>query len=295
MMASLLFVACTSDDDDAVKIESLTILPSTITAYCDQALSELNLSVTPNDALSGKTVEWTSSHPEIISVVDGVLTFQVKDIAENELPVTITATVDGKSATSVITVKGQISKYEILDFTEEFGLLLLDKNVGADNVGDAGNYYQWGKNAAVLTAGQTELNSNYDAQWTAEGEGYSDWSVADNTPCPMGWSIPDNTQVKAMADALEDIAYWWMDFIDDCDEAKALLASMKLAASGVYRVDKEGNYLPNADYFWSSYSETTDNGKVAYAFENNNFPTMGKSNLVSSAMPVRCVKAVAAE
>jgi len=297
MLASLLLAACSNDDDEAVKVSSLSVLPATATVYTDAALPELALSVTPQNALEGKTVEWTSSAPEIITVnADGKLAFAVEDIEEAEKTVTITASVDGKSATSVITVKGQIARYEILDFTDKFGLKMLDKNVGAANVGDAGNYYQWGKNEPVRTAAEIELNAAYSADWAASGEGFSDWTVAGNTPCPKGWSVPSDVQVKAMADALEAIALYDMDLVtkEEYDAAMELLDAMKVPASGIYRVDKDGLYLPEAGYFWSSYStEVEGKGKVAYAFENNYFPTMGKSNLVSAAMPVRCVKASA--
>ncbi|UKI39366.1 MAG: hypothetical protein L6V35_10215 [Alistipes putredinis] len=128
-------------------------------------------------------MEWTSSRPEVISVdANGGLTFQIIDCADTELPVTITATVGEKSVSAVITVKGQIARYQILDFSSSLGLLMLDRNVGATEAYDAtltdeaakaanikaavGNYYQWGQNKPVAKGGETAVNSNYSDTWS---------------------------------------------------------------------------------------------------------------------------------
>ena len=86
---------------------------------------------------------------------------------------TISASAAGKTATCVITVKPQIARYEILDFTKEYGFKMLDRNVGASAVLKVGNYYQWGKNTPVAVAGDAKVNANYDANWSADSKGFA--------------------------------------------------------------------------------------------------------------------------
>ncbi len=316
MLASLLFAACTKDDE-AVKISSISVLPETATVFAGEALPELALSVTPQNALEGKTVEWTSSDEQLITVdADGRLTFVVDDIEEAEKTVTITATVEDKTATSVITVKGEIAKYEIVDCSA-VGLLVLDRNVGATEAYDAtlegeaaeanvkaavGNYYQWSKNIVVAVGGDEATTEDYMLTWDADGEGFADWSVAANTPCPMGWSIPTVAQIEALANALGNP----IEGVTD----EALYNSLKFAPCGHFKPIKSGDaieitkYNANAKYFWSSSlnegvsapaSWATPGIKAVCAFEDNLGPNRTKNMLVNYAMPVRCVKAVSAE
>ena len=295
MLAALAFAACSPDDEEAIKVKSMSILPATATVYTDQALPELALNVTPENALDGKTVTWTSSNPEVISVdADGVLAFEAKDIESAELPVTITAAVDGKTAASVITVKGQIAKYGVLDLSSTVGLLMLDRNVGASEVGKSGNYYQWGKNTPVAVEGETAVNDNYSAEWSYTSAGIVDWTVAENTPCPMGWSIPDGEQMAVIDGILEAIAmYDWGEATDEeYDAAVALLESMKVAECGQFNKDHLEIYIPTAGYFWTAYV-SEDKTQVG-VFENNLFPLFSKKRTFDVAVPVRCVKVAAA-
>ena len=302
MLAALAFAACSKDDDETIKVKEMSILPQTATVYVDEALPELALNVTPQNALEGKTVTWTSSNPEVISVnADGVLAFEVKDIESAEMPVTITAEAEGKTATSVITVKGQIARYEIVDCTAKLGMLILDRNVGAAEAGKVGNYYQWGKNVVVAVDDAEAPNDAYVTLWDAEGEGFVDWTVAENTPCPMGWSIPNLEQTTNIANALGNP----IEGVTD----EELYAALKFAPSGHFKPNKKDDaieiikYNPAAKYFWSSSlnegvsapaSWATPGIKAVCAFEDNLGPNRTKNMLVNYAMPVRCIKVVAA-
>ena len=202
---------------------------------------------------------------------------------------TISASAAGKTATCVITVKPQIARYEILDFTADFGFKMLDRNVGASEVLKIGNYYQWGKNTPVAVAGDAKVNANYDANWSADSKDFADWSKPENTPCPIGWGLPDDEQMKVIAKKLEAIALYDMDLAtrEEYEAAELLFNRMLVPASGQFgKEGKEGLYLPDAYYFWSGVK--TSEG--VNSFEYNLFPTYKKNNPLTLAFPVRCVK-----
>lgn len=285
---ALAFAACSKDE---VKLDSLTVTPETVTKFTDEVLPELSVTGTPSDILmgGGTVVTWTSDKPEIITVDEnGKIAFAVKDI-ENEETVTISASAAGKTATCVITVKPQIARYEILDFTADLGFKMLDRNVGASAVLKVGNYYQWGKNTPVAVAGDAKVNANYDANWSADSKGFADWSKPENTPCPIGWGLPDDDQMKVIAKKLEAIALYDMGYAttEEYEAAELLFNRMLVPASGQFgKEGQEGLYIPTAYYFWSGVK--TSEG--VNTFEYNLFPTYTKNNPLTLAFPVRCVK-----
>lgn len=292
-VVALAIVAC--NKEEGAKIDSIKVVPETKTLYTDEALPELAVVLDPEDA--NVTVEWTSSDPELVTVSDkGVLAFAVKDIEDAEKTVTITAKAGEKTASCVLTVKGQISRYEVLDFTADFGFQMLDRNVGAKSKEEVGNYYQWGKNTPVAANDETEVNANYNAEWGPTSEGFADWTVAENTPCPKGWSLPNDEQMKKIKAKLDIIGDWYYEMAtdEDCAEAFAIVDKMALVECGQFKKESTTQkYLPTAKYFWTSYTfkDDADVSKVG-TFEYNNFPTYSTKSGGSYdlAIPVRCVK-----
>lgn len=292
-VVALAIVAC--NKEEGAKIDSIKVVPETKTLYTDEALPELAVVLDPEDA--NVTVEWTSSDPELVTVSDkGVLAFAVKDIEDAEKTVTITAKAGEKTAACVLTVKGQISRYEVLDFTADFGFQMLDRNVGAKTKEEVGNYYQWGKNTPVAANDETEVNANYNAEWGPTSEGFADWTVAENTPCPKGWSLPNDEQMKKVKAKLDIIGDWYFEMATDeeCAEAFAIVGKMALVECGQFKKESTTQkYLPEAKYFWTSYTfkDDADVSKVG-TFEYNNFPTYNRKagGSYDLAIPVRCVK-----
>ena len=292
-VVALAIVAC--NKEEGAKIDSIKVVPETKTLYTDEALPELAVVLDPEDA--NVTVEWTSSDPELVTVSDkGVLAFAVKDIEDAEKTVTITAKAGEKTASCVLTVKGQISRYEVLDFTADFGFQMLDRNVGAKSKEEVGNYYQWGKNTPVAANDETEVNANYNAEWGPTSDGFADWTVAENTPCPKGWSLPNDEQMKKVKAKLDIIGDWYYEMATDeeCAEAFAIVDKMALVECGQFKKESTAQkYLPEAKYFWTSYTfkDDADVSKVG-TFEYNNFPTYSRKTGGSYdlAIPVRCVK-----
>lgn len=292
-VVALAVVAC--NKEEGAKIDSIKVVPETKTLYTDEALPELAVVLDPEDA--NVTVEWTSSDPELVTVSDkGVLAFAVKDIEDAEKTVTITAKAGEKTAACVLTVKGQISRYEVLDFTKDFGFKMLDRNVGAKSKEEVGNYYQWGKNTPVAANDEAEVNANYNAEWGPTSEGFADWTVAENTPCPKGWSLPNDEQMKKVKAKLDIIGDWYFEMATDeeCAEAFAIVGKMALVECGQFKKESTTQkYLPEAKYFWTSYTfkDDADVSKVG-TFEYNNFPTYNRKagGSYDLAIPVRCVK-----
>lgn len=292
-VVALAVVAC--NKEEGAKIDSIKVVPETKTLYTDEALPELAVVLDPEDA--NVTVEWTSSDPELVTVSPkGELALTVEDIEEKEKVVTITAKAGELSATCKLTIKGQIARYEVLDFTKDFGFKMLDRNIGAKSKEDAGYFYQWGKILPVASGNDTKVNEFYDKDWSPESKGFADWTVAENTPCPKGWSLPNDEQMKKVKAKLDIIGDWYYEMAtdEDCAEAFAIVDKMALVECGQFKKESTTQkYLPKAKYFWTSYTfkDDADVSKVG-TFEYNNFPTYNRKagGSYDLAIPVRCVK-----
>lgn len=171
-------------------------------------------------------------------------------------------------------------------------LQIMDRNVGAKDVNDPGNYYQYGKNTPVAYGADAALNDKYDAEWSLESEGILDWSVPANTPCPDGWRLITADDIKELEKVLDNNSMMYEFDLCTKEEYEACLAmadSMIKVATGKFQVGKEGKYLPTGKYFWTAQKNAKIEG-CATMFEYLNDPLFGKSNLPSTAVPVRCVK-----
>lgn len=309
-VVALAIVAC--NKEEGAKIDSIKVVPETKTLYTDEALPELAVVLDPEDA--NVTVEWTSSDPELVTVSDkGVLAFAVKDIEDAEKTVTITAKAGEKTAACVLTVKGQISRYEVLDFTADFGFQMLDRNVGAKSKEEVGNYYQWGKNTPVAANGETEVNANYNAEWGPTSDGFADWTVAENTPCPKGWSLPNDVIFAKIKEVslniietretelmMDDMGIFEGDFTytrEQYNTAVALFKTLGLAPTGKFTYSTANSAVvyatPSITTLWygaQGVDKKTQAPKAKYIEDGDDtFPKITQGDFVI-ALPVRCVK-----
>lgn len=190
--------------------------------------------------------------------------------------------------------------YKIIDLTKECGLKMLDRNVGAATPTEIGNFYQYGKNTPVAANDDTQVNENYDANWNAQSEGYADWKVAANTPCPEGWSIPNDEQATAIGDALYAIGACDMDpdiTKEDFDAAEAVHSKMSLVKTGLFdATHTTGKKYSDGEFFWTCYEFTNNDGAACVGtYQNSWAPIYSKlptsALKLDSALPVRCVKA----
>lgn len=308
-----LITSCSSDDKP-VLVSNMEITSSNTTLYYDSQIPTLTVAITPENA-DNKTLAWTSSNPDVISVdAEGKLTLNKFTYCD----VTITATnkESGKTATCKLTLalkKADIADYGVIELKDKLGFDLLDRNIGAtkaysstgsdaDKAAAIGYYFQFGNSIPVGTS--EGLTNFYNKEYNG---GDLDWSVAANTPCPEGWRIPNKEEMKKLTDAA------WVDWDgliqtdEEFDAAKALYNSLLLSKGGYYKIDGATAadraaatpklYLSNATYFWSSALNTTSgsdvsdrNFKNAYDFEDNLCVLMGKQAEVNRAMPIRCIK-----
>lgn len=285
--AMLLLASCGKDE---VKLEALTIDPAEATVVTDEALPIFKLTAEPDGILDGKTIAWASNKPEVVSVSDeGVLTFNVSDL-EEDVAVVITATIEDVTASCTLTVKGLISKYNIIDMTEEFGFKILDRNVGAKTAGEAGNFYQWGKKTPVASNDDTEVNSSYDPDWNSESKDFSDWSKPENTPCPKGWGLPTEEQMNKIKDKTS-LPYWGITE-EDWANFKTLINKMSLVNTGSFDKRNTSGKTPDTYVnFWSA-ADGSDGDHWMFQYNNSDegrvyIVKTGKPDL---AIPVRCVK-----
>ena len=313
-VAALAVVAC--NKEGGVE-KGLAITPETKTVYTDEELPVLELKATPTDLIDGLTVEWTSDAAEIVTVSDkGELAFAVKDIEDAEKTVTITAKAGEYSAKCTLTVKGQIAKYEIVDLTADFGFKMLDRNVGAKTTEEIGNFYQWGKNTPVASNDDTKVNESYDAEWGPESAGFADWTVAENTPCPKGWSLPDDENFKKFKEATVDIIseYEYEMMADEFGEwdgpftyteeeynaAKAKIDKLGLIVTGKFASNSKkvgdewvSSFTKNttSTAFWYGTKKVDKDGNTVVGCYDNCF--ISSSISLTTAVPVRCVKSTA--
>ncbi len=175
------------------------------------------------------------------------------------------------------------------------GKIWMDKNLGASNVGDYGDLYQWGRDAD----GHQERNSSTTTTLaTTDTPGPSDFILSDfehnydwrstpndnlwqgvagaNNPCPSGYRIP----TKAEWDA--EIATW-----SDPNVAGALTSKLILPAAG-FRSSGDGTIVYDdgtRGFYWSS----TVSGISSYQVKIYN--TAGTDVFYrATGNSVRCIK-----
>ena len=308
-MSAFVAFSCSDDDDpSSVEVTGISVTPSTATIYQEQTtLPTLSAAITPENA-DDPTITWSSNNTAYLTVNNkGVLSL-VKDI-DADATVTITAkAANGKTGTCTIQLKACLEGgYKVIDATDEVGLLILDRNIGATepynnnyakpNAASIGNFYQFGNNTPVATNGDASVNSNFNKTWNAEGADYKDWTVAENTPCPKGWRVPTQTETKKIVNA----SYWEDWLIDEgfmteeeVEAAQAFQDKILIARGGLWKLNNGSveKYLPKAAYFWSSEINTSETAeaKVAYAYADNNMAVFDKKQPVVNALPIRCVK-----
>lgn len=293
-MAAMMVVACS---DDPVAVESIAIEPSSVAVYQNTEVAPvLQVKFTPENA-DDKTIVWTSSS-QAVSVSDKNEVLVNGEITE-DATVTLTATAkSGVTATCTVALRACLEGgYKVVDL-KEVGLQILDRNLGAEevfngsykdmNVNSIGDFYQYGKNEPVGTV--EAVNKNWTADWSTESEGFKDWTVAENTPCPKGWRLPTADEMKKIVNA----SFWDWDFVDfgmmtedELYAAKDFQKKTLIPYSGAWQA-KEGTptrYLDGAAMLWSAGVE---NGKVT-TYEDNNWVVKGNRE-PNYAMPVRCVR-----
>ena len=183
VILSLIFaVGCKKDKD--VAVTGVTLNEDKVTLTVDETAT-LTATVVPEDA-TNKTVTWTSSHSNVATVENGIVTAKEKGTTT----ITVTTKDGGFSATCEVTVmpKGPVEVGMLIN-----GIRWATRNVATPGTfvthpEDAGMFYQWNRKKGWSST-DPMINSNGGTTWDnsfPEGDG---WEKT-NDPCPTGWRVP---------------------------------------------------------------------------------------------------------
>lgn len=306
-------------------VKGVIVSPSKQSLFVDSDLPVLSVICVPSDAADNNVV-WSSDHPEILNVDPhtGILSWGTVKNAE----VTITATsvsnpeVKGSCVFDIVNTAG---KYRYVDLTEQIGLYVMDRNLGAteaytkatsspaNNWAIRGNYYHWGfnkpvanfqyggangqgyedepytyPNGATLNGGYKDFAYN---GWYDSNPAFVDWSVVENQPVPRGWRMPTKADLEKI---LKCAAI--TPSMTEKEKAQARLFRQKIAIapSGYLKM-----YWGNMDWqhgiIWSStWDPITKKIWVLKASDvtdwNDNEWSLTQMDLSSPAIVIRCVR-----
>ncbi|WP_370895948.1 FISUMP domain-containing protein [Chryseobacterium gossypii] len=175
-------------------------------------------------------------------------------------------------------------------------------NLGADTslnpdtpivIGLHGNYYQWGRKAAVATSGTAAgAISGWNSTPAPDGS-WSDTTKTTNDPCPTGFRVPTRQQwMNLVNSTTRSNTGSWTDSATNFGTALTLIASggQKLtfpAAGGRYYTDGS---LQNRGFSGNYWSSTMDTGAVGYAlFFTSTTLTPSNKPYRPRAFSVRCI------
>jgi len=189
----------------------------------------------------------------------------------------------------------------VATITSASGRTWMDRNMGAANLGDPGNHYQWGRLAdghqfatnitATLAGGATPVDGDFITttdmavgRWSVPFTGEDSlWNGVNgqNNPCPPDYRLPTlaefNGEISAAAGNLPN----------------HFLTTFNLSLNG-YRTHHDGTFNTAAQdaYLWTSSLET--NGRPNYFTYipdgANPDQVQISSNLRATGMGVRCIK-----
>jgi uncharacterized protein (TIGR02145 family) len=154
-----------------------------------------------------------------------------------------------------------------------------------------GNYYQWGRIAAVADANTSAAAIVGWNTTTAANGAWIDGSKTVNDPCPNGFRVPTKTQWDGVIlnNTVSRVGSW----LNDGNFTSAIswgpnisTKTLTLPAAG-YRSNLSGtlSYRGSNGYYWSS----TENGSYAWYLSFYSSSAIPGSNYRSNGISVRCV------
>ncbi len=189
-----LFSACSEDKEPVIDDTSISLDTTSFVLLIDE--ERTLIATVKSGNTTNNTVIWTSSSEAIATVINGTVT------AIEEGEVTITAKVDDKTATCVVTV---------LEGIRIKGTIWATCNVSAPGVfaakpEEAGMFYQWNSKVGWPSTGDigvviaTDGSTTWDRYWKGD---YTLPSTSDiwtfvNDPSPSGWRVPTKTEIDSL-------------------------------------------------------------------------------------------------
>ena len=262
-----MFISCEKDKVKSNENIKVTDGPTNQIVYADETEGEGNVTFTVTgmwiseitEGENATTAIWVSidpAHGDIAGSYTINLTLEPNYSGEKRTA-TITITCDGESITITITQDAKKADGTTLEnpaFTDDGvvinGIMWATRNVDtpgtfAANPESYGMFYQWNSQVAYPTDDKIISQSK-------DSYSYSHWTTT-NDPCPAGWSVPDDDNIKKLLDS-EKVGSEWTSvngvngrkFTDNTTDASLFLPAAGYRYQGtLYGTGLEGHY-------WSS-------------------------------------------
>ena len=233
----LIFFSCKKEDEDVPnlpQITSVTITPNTVSFVSRGETAQLSAVAKDNTGqlVTGKTFTWTSSDPGVVSVNDGLITALLMGTAK------ITATTEGVSGTTEVSVSQEITQINIIPESHTFSSIGETALFAAEARDAGGNLINmtsivWESTSPAI------VSIDDDGNATANGQGGVIVSASAN-----GLKAEAVVDVKL---TVADIALTPVEVDLDIDETTTLNATA---------TDPFGVVIQSPDFTWTSLNES---------------------------------------
>jgi len=271
MLLIIITIGCKKEN-----VTSVTLNEDNITLGVGATVT-LTATVHPEDA-TNKKVSWTSSHPNVATVANGVVTAKEAGIST----ITVTTADGGFTATCAVTVTPKQEEGVVIN-----GIKWATRNVAAPGTftakpEDAGMFYQWNR-ITGWSSTNPMINSDGGSTWDNSNPAGDSWDKA-NDPCPSGWRVPTHGEYESLVSAGSK---WLVEngvngrvFGSDANKAFFPAAGYRNYDDGLL------TYVSNNGYYWSS---TPKGSNYAYYLGFSSGPISTNDYDRRYGFPVRCV------
>ena len=188
---AILLIIVTMGCNKDQNVTNVTLDQSNITLIVGENAT-LTATVHPENA-TGKTVNWTSSNPNVATIDNGIVTAKKKGTA------IISVTTKEGNYTAKCTVTVIPTEVVIND------VKWATRNVDAPGTfaakpEDAGMFYQWNRKIG-WSSKDPLMSSNGDTIWYKIPNDASNTWDNNNDPCPEGWRVPTISELESLIKA----------------------------------------------------------------------------------------------
>ena len=275
-----------------IPVESITFEHDEYIAHLNDSYP-LQVTVLPENA-TDKTITWSSSNPDIVSVTqEGIVT------GHGDGEVTITARAGDKEATCTIFAigtpqppteqyDGEENGHRYVDLGLPSGIKWATRNVGAPSPEDYGGYYAWGETSTKSNYG-TE-NYSVQGKYSMGQDNLTELLPADDAAhIVMGgnWYIPTREEVQEL---LDNCTFESIDMKNGSGYKVVSKRNGKyflLPAAGSITYDVE-EYVGGVFFYWTS-SVNADRASEAWNLNTYNNELVVDGRVRFRGCPIRAI------